>query len=555
MLKRNGGDTAWECAADAGGGGNSFETWDAPAGTDPVADSSTDTMELIATAPITITGDSSLDRLTFDVADAVAGAEGVLRLAGDLGGTAAAPTVLGVQVNSVALTGDTTGNYVDSATSSQGLLLTGTEGASLGFIDCAANQVLKRNGGDTAWECAADAGGGGNSFETWDAPAGTDPVADSSTDTMELIATAPITITGDSSLDRLTFDVADAVAGAEGVLRLAGDLGGTAAAPTVVGVQVNSVALSTDTTGNYVDDITASQGLLLTGTEGATLGLIDCAANEVLARNGGDTAWVCLAGAPSTDADAIHDNVASEISAITAKATLVAGDFLVLEDSAAANVKKSVTFTALEDSLDLNDIADAAGGHLLISNILGSTKGDLIVGDGTEMVALGVGTTNLPLVADSGAADGIAWKVLSIVGGGTGASAKAGAFNNLAPGTTTGDLIVNTGAMSLRLPIGSNGEALVADSGEALGLKWAALGTVKSGTINVTEGTPGTVTFTTAFGSTPFCTCTLAPGGVDFTCWQSTDASTTAVSWAVDNSTGGTPTLEVQWICTNAGDS
>jgi hypothetical protein len=45
----------------------------------------------------------------------------------------------------------------------------------------------------------------------------------------------------------------------------------------------------------------------------------------------------------ATDTDAIHDNVASEISAIANKATPVAGDFFVIEDSAAANVKKHVT--------------------------------------------------------------------------------------------------------------------------------------------------------------------------------------------------------------------
>jgi hypothetical protein len=42
------------------------------------------------------------------------------------------------------------------------------------------------------------------------------------------------------------------------------------------------------------------------------------------------------------DADAIHDNVANEISAITEKGTPVSGDMLIIEDSAAANVKTLV---------------------------------------------------------------------------------------------------------------------------------------------------------------------------------------------------------------------
>jgi len=44
----------------------------------------------------------------------------------------------------------------------------------------------------------------------------------------------------------------------------------------------------------------------------------------------------------STDDDAIHDNVAAEISAITEKVTPVSADLVVIEDSAAANVKKKV---------------------------------------------------------------------------------------------------------------------------------------------------------------------------------------------------------------------
>lgn len=82
-----------------------------------------------------------------------------------------------------------------------------------------------------------------------------------------------------------------------------------------------------------------------------------------------------------------------------------------------------------------------------------------------------------------------------------------------------------------------------------------AFSLLKSGTVTVTEGTPQTVTFTTAFAGTPFCSCTLAPGGTLMTCWQSTVATTTAVSFSVDNGAAGTPALVAHWICTDAGDS
>lgn len=64
-----------------------------------------------------------------------------------------------VRADAVALTTDTTGNYVSSATANQGLLVTGTEGASVGLDDCPALNIWKRNAGDTAWECTTDATG------------------------------------------------------------------------------------------------------------------------------------------------------------------------------------------------------------------------------------------------------------------------------------------------------------------------------------------------------------------------------------------------------------
>lgn len=64
---------------------------------------------------------------------------------------------------------------------------------------------------------------------------------------------------------------------------------------------------------------------------------------------------VSLEGA--TDTDAIHDNVASEISAIVVKTVPAPGDFFVLEDSAAANVKKHTLFSQIESTLNHDSLA------------------------------------------------------------------------------------------------------------------------------------------------------------------------------------------------------
>lgn len=54
--------TVYACKADgSGGSSNTFQTIDLPAGTDPVADSSTDTLSVTCAAPMTCTGDAGAD--------------------------------------------------------------------------------------------------------------------------------------------------------------------------------------------------------------------------------------------------------------------------------------------------------------------------------------------------------------------------------------------------------------------------------------------------------------------------------------------------------------
>lgn len=62
-----------------------------------------------------------------------------------------------------------------------------------------------------------------------------------------------------------------------------------------------------------------------------------------------------------------------------------------------------------------------------------------------------------------------------IANGGTGQTSQTAAFNALDPLTTKGDLIVHNGTDSIRVPVGTNNFALLADSAEASGVKWAAV--------------------------------------------------------------------------------
>jgi hypothetical protein len=62
---------------------------------------------------------------------------------------------------------------------------------------------------------------------------------------------------------------------------------------------------------------------------------------------------------------------------------------------------------------------------------------------------------------------------VAIADGGTGQSTQTAAFDALAPATTKGDVIVYNGSDNVRVAVGSNDQSLVADSGEASGVKWA----------------------------------------------------------------------------------
>ena len=65
---------------------------------------------------------------------------------------------------------------------------------------------------------------------------------------------------------------------------------------------------------------------------------------------------------------------------------------------------------------------------------------------------------------------------LPIANGGTGQTTQTAAFDARAPTTTKGDLIVHNGTDNIRVAVGTDGHSLVADSTQASGVKWAAGG-------------------------------------------------------------------------------
>jgi hypothetical protein len=64
--------------------------------------------------------------------------------------------------------------------------------------------------------------------------------------------------------------------------------------------------------------------------------------------------------------------------------------------------------------------------------------------------------------------------LIEVTKGGTGQTTAVASFDALSPDTTKGELIVNDGTNSVALAVGTNGQILAADSAELTGLKWIA---------------------------------------------------------------------------------
>lgn len=65
--------------------------------------------------------------------------------------------------------------------------------------------------------------------------------------------------------------------------------------------------------------------------------------------------------------------------------------------------------------------------------------------------------------------------VLPVANGGTNGNTATAGFDNLAPTTSKGDIIVHDGTDNIRIAVGANDTVLTADSAQASGVKWASV--------------------------------------------------------------------------------
>lgn len=111
-------------------------------------------------------------------------------------------------------------------------------------------------------------------------------------------------------------------------------------------------------------------------------------------------------------------------------------------------------------------------------------------GSGTvTSVTAGIGLNATPANPITGAGTINLQTPVAIANGGTNSGTQTGAFDNLSPLTTKGDLIGFNGTDDVRLGVGANNLCLVADSTQATGLKWASCSAGAGTVTSISQGT------------------------------------------------------------------
>lgn len=201
------------------------------------------------TPPLTGGGDLSQDR-TLAISGSTTFARGAVRLAGDLAGTADAPTVPGLagKAADTAVVHNTGAENVNGVkTFLDGIVIPGASLPESAIL----NLVSDLNALSTAIAARVLA-------------------------TRLISTTAPLVGGGDLQADR-TLSVADATTLARGVIQLAGDLAGTATAPVIANGAVTSAKIADGTI--VAADISATAAILK--SQLASLGIVDADVNAI----------------------------------------------------------------------------------------------------------------------------------------------------------------------------------------------------------------------------------------------------------------------------------
>jgi hypothetical protein len=246
----------------------------------------------------------------------------------------------------------------------------------------------------------------------------------------QILAGTGLTGGGDLTADR-TLSATDATTGGKGIVQLAGDLAGTAAAPTVPGLasKVGSVT-ALDGTITISGTATAPTVGVNAIPESKVTGLVADLAAKVASVTAADGTITVggTATAPTISVGSIAESKVTGLTAdLAAKAPaarlITAGTGLTGGGDLTADRTLAVSYgTGAGTAAQGNDSRITGA----VQSSVATTKGDLLLATASATIArLGVGSDGWVLTADAASAGGVKWAAVS---GGGGASGQDNIF-------------------------------------------------------------------------------------------------------------------------------
>lgn len=214
----------------------------------------------------------------------------------------------------------------------------------------------------------------------------------------------------------------------------------------------------------------------------------------------------------------------------------VSGDLTLAATGAATIANSAVTLAKMADLATQQFIGRNTAGTGVPESLSMSTARTMLSINNVENTALSTwaGSTNLTTLGTitTGVWNGTA---IGISKGGTGQATQTAGFNALSPLTTKGDLIGFDTGNNVRIPVGTNGYILTADSTATGGFKWAPASITSP--VTVPDGGTGVTTFTAGVvvspgGATALTTVTGTDGV--FPKWSSSSLAASSLSESTD---------------------
>lgn len=205
-----------------------------------------------------------------------------------------------------------------------------------------------------------------------------------------------------------------------------------------------------------------------------------------LVIGGGTAAAPYYLGSLGTTAQVLHGNAAGNpsFSAVSLTAD-ISGTLGVANGGSGAATFTAHGFLVGEGASAFTALGAMTDGQIIVGKSANDPQVVAASGDISSITNLGAVTfaatnthlTNLANLVQVGTITSGTWNgtTIAIANGGTGQTTKANAENALSPMTTKGDIEVFDGSNVIRVGIGTNGQALTADSTQASGVLWKSL--------------------------------------------------------------------------------